>query len=338
MAGKVNIGIIGAGRIGYLHARNLSFHVPGANVSAISDIAIDRAKQCAAECNVPAAHSDYRKLLEDDGVEAIYICSSSDTHTQLICEGAGAGKHIFCEKPIDIDPAKIDTALDAVSRAGVKLQIGFNRRFDPSIKRARDLIAQGEIGTPHVIRITSRDPEPPPVEYIKSSGGMFLDMSIHDFDMCRFMAGEEVVQVYAAGTSLVDPKIKAAGDIDTAVTTLTYESGALCSIDNSRRAVFGYDQRVEVFGSEGCVVVENPLKTSTRIYSGTNVRLDLPCHFFMDRYKDAFIEESRHFIECVLKDKTPAVTGKDGKISVLMGLAAMKSLKENRVMPFDPNL
>ena len=192
-------------------------------------------------------------------MDAVIICSSTDTHSKIIEEAAAHGKHIFCEKPIDLDLKKIENALKAVDKAKVTLQVGFNRRFDPNFKKIRESILEGKIGTPQIVRITSRDPSPPPLEYVKVSGGIFLDMTIHDFDMARFIAGEEVDEVFVHGANLIDPAIKKAGDIDTAVVSMKYKSGALCTIDNSRKAVYGYDQRLEVFGSKGCLISETTL-------------------------------------------------------------------------------
>lgn len=330
MPEQVRIGVIGAGRIGKLHASNLSFNISNATVVAVSDIYLDAAKECAAECRIPKAVKDHREIMEDPDIEAIFICSSTDTHSQMIVEGAAAGKHMFCEKPIDFDLARIDTALEAVKKAGVKLQIGFNRRFDPDFKRARDAVVQGELGKPHIIKITSRDPAPPPIEYIKVSGGLFFDMMIHDFDMCRYLMGEEVVEIFAAGTSLVDPKIGEVGDIDTAIVTLTYESGAYCVIDNSRQAVYGYDQRVEVFGTNGCVVVDNREPYSATFFRRGRLERDPLHHFFIERYKEAYLAETHEFIACIQEDKPPSVTGIDGKIPILMAMAAQQSLKEHR--------
>jgi myo-inositol 2-dehydrogenase/D-chiro-inositol 1-dehydrogenase len=299
MAKQINIGMIGAGRIGKLHARNLAFQVPDANVAAVSDVVLAAAQQCAAECHIPKVVEDYHALLEDKTIDAVFICSSTDTHSRITAEAAAAGKHIFCEKPIDFDLGRIDVALAAVQQAGVKLQIGFNRRFDPSFEHARDLVKAGKIGTPHIVRITSRDPAPPPVSYVKVSGGIFLDMTIHDFDMCRYLAGEEVTEVYAAGLCLIDPEIAKAGDIDTAVIMLTYQSGAFCTIDNSRQAVYGYDQRIEVFGSEGCIVVGNRTPYEGMLSRKDSVQTPLPLYFFLERYNESFIEEARQFIRCV---------------------------------------
>ena len=335
MATPIRIGVIGAGRIGRIHARNLAFLIPDAEVVAVSDVVLAAAQQCAQECRLDCAHQDYRAILDDPAIVAIFICSSSDTHAQWIREGAATGKHIFCEKPIDFDPARIDAALAAVAQSGVTLQIGFNRRFDPNFKHARDMIAAGKIGVPHIVRITSRDPQPPSPAYVKVSGGLFLDMAIHDFDMCRYVLGEEITSLYAVGASLVDPEIGRLGDVDTAVTTLTYRSGAFCTIDNSRKAVYGYDQRLEVFGSEGCIRVENRGPFATQFYTAANIQQDLPYHFFLERYQDSYLEEARAFIACLQNHTPPLADGRDGKISVLMGLAAQQSLRERRPVAFE---
>ena len=330
MSRKVNVGIIGAGRIGKLHAEHLAYRIPDANVLAIADIRLEAAQKCAAEFHIPSAIQDYREIIENPDIEAVVICSSTDTHAQFIEEAAAAGKHIFCEKPIDFDLARIDRALEAVEKAGVKLQIGFNRRFDPNFKRVHEMVAAGKIGTPHILRITSRDPEPPPIGYIKVSGGIFLDMTIHDFDMARYLIGSEVNEIYAAGGVMVDPAIGEAGDIDTAVITLRFENGTIGTIDNSRKAVYGYDQRVEVFGSEGMVVVANKTP-DTAVYSNAEgVHSSLPLFFFVERYTDSYIAEMQAFTECIQQDKTPPVTGLDGRIPVVMGYAAKKSYEENR--------
>jgi myo-inositol 2-dehydrogenase/D-chiro-inositol 1-dehydrogenase len=330
MTRQINVGIIGAGRIGRVHAENLAYRIPEANVVAIADIFVESAEKCAADFNIPSAFKDHQAIMENDEIEAVVICSSTDTHAQFIGEAAAAGKHIFCEKPIDFDLTKIDRALEAVGQAGVKLQVGFNRRFDPSFKRVRDAVAEGKIGTPHILHIFSRDPAPPPIEYIKVSGGIFLDMTIHDFDMARYLIGSEVEEVYAAGGVMVDPRIGQAGDIDTALVTLRYAQGTIGSIDNSRQAVYGYDQRVEVFGSEGSMVVANHTPDNAIYSNADGVHGAKPLYFFIERYSDAYIAEMREFITCILEDKMPSVTGIDGRIPVVMGLAAWKSYRENR--------
>lgn len=330
MSTRVNVGIIGAGRIGRLHAEHLAYRIPDANIIAIADIRVEAAERCGADLQIPSAVQDHREIMENPDIEAVIICSSTDTHAQMIEEAAAAGKHIFCEKPIDFDLARIDRALEAVDKAGVKLQIGFNRRFDPNFKRVREMVADGKIGMPHILRITSRDPEPPPIEYVKVSGGIFLDMTIHDFDMARYLIGSEVSEIYAAGGVMVDPEIGKAGDIDTAVITLRFANGTIGTIDNSRRAVYGYDQRVEVFGSEGMIAVSNN-SPDTAVYSNAEgVHSSLPLFFFIERYTDSYIAEMKAFMECIQQDKTPPVTGIDGRVPVVMGYAAKKSYEENR--------
>ncbi len=330
MSSKVNVGLIGAGRIGRLHAEHLAFRIPDANLLAVSDIILKAAQKCADDLGIPTATQDHRIIMENPDIEAVVVCSSTNTHAQMIEEAAAAGKHIFCEKPIAHDLGEIDRALAAVEEAGVKLQIGFNRRFDPNFQRVRELVATGKIGEPHILRITSRDPAPPPIEYIKISGGIFLDMTIHDFDMARYLIGSEVEEIYAAGGVMVDPAIGQAGDIDTAVITLRFENGVIGTIDNSRKAVYGYDQRVEVFGSAGCASADNNYPNTAIISDGQSVHRDLPLNFFIERYIESYVAEMETFIECVQQDKTPPVTGVDGRIPVVMGYAARKSYEENR--------
>ena len=249
MTRQVNVGIIGAGRIGRVHAENLAYRIPEANVVAIADIFVEAAEQCAADLGIPSAIKDHRAIINNDQIEAVVICSSTDTHAQFIEEAAAAGKHIFCEKPIDLDLKRIDRALEAVEKAGVKLQIGFNRRFDPSFRRVRDMVSEGKIGAPHIVHIISRDPAPPPIEYIKVSGGIFVDMTIHDFDMARYLIGSEVEEVYAIGGVMVDPKIGQAGDVDTALVTLRYANGAIGYHVGQHGKAGAFS--VDVLGSEG---------------------------------------------------------------------------------------
>src|SRR5207249_1639206 len=218
----------------------------------------------------------------------------------------------------------------AVEKAGVKLQIGFNRRFDPSFAKVRELVASGSIGRPHVIRITSRDPGPPPLDYIKVSGGIFLDMTIHDFDMARFLSGSEAEELYAIGDALVDPAIGKAGDVDTAIVTLRLKNGALVAIDNSRRAIYGYDQRIEVFGSKGSVSAGNRAPDEHLLMDAQGLHHAKPLYFFLERYAEAYVLEMRAFVEAALKDETPSVTGREGLQAVVMGLAATRSLHEGR--------
>lgn len=328
----LNIGVIGTGRIGKLHAEHIATRIPNACLKALTDVNRQSSEVCAAALPSVQVVDSAQAIFSMSDVDAVAICSSTDTHARLIEEAAAAGKHIFCEKPIDHDLGKIDRALQAVEKAGVKLQIGFNRRFDPNFLEVNRRVKNGDIGEPHIVRITSRDPAPPPVEYIKVSGGIFLDMTIHDFDMARYMAGSEVVSVFAMGGVMVDPKIGEAGDIDTAVITLQFENGAMATIDNSRQAVYGYDQRVEVFGSEGMVAAENNTPSRTAFSDRNGVHAPLPLNFFMDRYIDSYIIEMKAFVEAVLNDTTPPVQGIDGRIPVVIGMAAKKSLVEKRAV------
>jgi myo-inositol 2-dehydrogenase/D-chiro-inositol 1-dehydrogenase len=327
---KLNVGIIGAGRIGKVHAETIAFRLPEAAPVAITDLNRAAAEQVAARCGIPKVAESSEEIFADPRIEAVLICSSTGTHADLVVQAAEAGKHIFCEKPIDHSLAKIDRALAAVAKAGVKLQVGFNRRFDANFARVRQAVASGEIGTPHLMHIVSRDPAPPPVSYVKVSGGIFLDMTIHDFDMARFLIGDEVEEVYTAAGVMVDPEIGKAGDLDTALVVLRFKSGVIGTIDNSRKAVYGYDQRVEILGSQGSIATGNCYPNQAVISTATAVKRDLPLNFFMDRYTDSFANELRAFVGAVLEDKPTVVTGIDGRIPVVMGLAARKSYDERR--------
>jgi myo-inositol 2-dehydrogenase/D-chiro-inositol 1-dehydrogenase len=327
---KVNVAVIGAGRIGRIHARNLKFQIPGAKLLAVADVVAESAQKVADELEIPVCETDYRRLLANDDIQAVVICSSTDTHARIMIEAAMAGKHMFCEKPIALEIDKIDEALAAVRKAEVKLQVGFNRRFDPGFLRAKRLVESGKIGVPQLLRISSRDPQPPPLDYVKSSGGLFLDMMIHDFDMARFLLGEEVTELMATGHCLIDPAIGKCGDVDTAVVLLKFQSGALGTIDNSRQAVYGYDQRIEIFGSGGSVAVGNKTPTEVTIHNADSIQSDKPLHFFLERYQEAYLAEMKEFVTCVLENKPPSVGGADGKISVAMGYAALESIRRGR--------
>lgn len=326
----INFGIIGAGRIGRVHAESLAFRIPTANLVAVSDVFAEAAQKCAHDFRIPAVYNDARAILDDPAIDAVVICSSTDTHPRFIMEAAEAGKQIFCEKPIALALAEIDRALDTVARCGVKLQIGFNRRFDSNFRHLHEVVQSGKIGTPHLLRITSRDPAPPPISYIKVSGGIFLDMTIHDFDMARYLVGSEVEEVFAAGGVRVDPAIGEAGDIDTAVITLRFANGAIGVIDNSRQAVYGYDQRAEVFGAQGAIESYNKTAHNTLHSTASALHLTNPLYFFLERYMDSYVAEMRAFIEAIQNDHETPVTGRDGRIPVVMGLAAWKSYRENR--------
>ena len=327
----LNIGIIGAGRIGKVHLQSVTRYVTDAKVIALADPFMNaETEEWARSLGVAKLTRDYKEILADPEVDAVFICSSTDTHSAISLEAIAAGKHIFCEKPVDHDLGKIKAVMQALEGSNVKYQVGFNRRFDHNFAAAREAVASGRIGELAVLKITSRDPGAPPVDYIKVSGGIFLDMTIHDFDMVRFISGEEVTEVYAAGGVTVDPAIGEAGDIDTAVVTLRLESGALAVIDNCRRASYGYDQRLEAFGSKGQVAISNDTASSAVVSDASGVTAEKPLYFFLERYMQAYAAEVEAFVAAV-RDDAPVPVGIDaGLQSVLIGVAAKKSLELGR--------
>ncbi|MDR1786754.1 MAG: inositol 2-dehydrogenase [Spirochaetaceae bacterium] len=330
MSKRLRLGIIGAGRIGKLHAENIAYGVPAAEIAAIADVNLSAEMEAWARgLGIPKVTKNPEEIIKSD-VDAVLICSSTNTHADLTIAAARAKKHIFCEKPVDMSAPKVRAALGEVKKAGVKLQVGFNRRFDHNFRRIRETALSGAIGDIQIIKITSRDPAPPPVSYVRVSGGIFLDMMIHDFDMARFQAGAEITEVYAAGAVLVDPEIGKAGDIDTALVTLKFANGAIGVIDNSRQAVYGYDQRLEVFGSKGEARAENDTPSSVRVSTREGVTGDKPLYFFLERYKGAFVAEINSFIDATLNNKPVEVTGEDGLADMYAALAAGKSLREHR--------
>jgi myo-inositol 2-dehydrogenase/D-chiro-inositol 1-dehydrogenase len=326
----LSIGLIGAGRIGRIHSGNIANRIPDARLVAVADIDLSAAEAVAAEMNVETVVTDYTELLGNEDLHAVAICSATDTHTPIIMEAAAAGKHIFSEKPLDFDLGRIDEALQAVEAAGVKLQVGFNRRFDPNFRKVKEMAAEGKIGEPHILRITSRDPEPPPLDYVKVSGGIFLDMTIHDFDMARYITGSEVEEIYVIGGVMIDPRIGEVGDLDTAIITLRFENGVIGTIDNSRKAVYGYDQRIELFGSEGMISTENETADRHSYSNAEGIQNPLPLYFFLERYTQSYLLEMQSFVDSVNNDTPLEVTGEDGRAPVVIGLAARKSYEENR--------
>ncbi len=328
--GPIRLGLIGAGRIGHLHAENIARRMTDAELVVISDVRETAARECARELDVPEVVADYRRILERDDIHAVVICSSTDTHTRIIEDAAAARKHVFCEKPVDTDLAKIDRAIDAVRGAGVIFQVAFNRRFDPDYQRVRKAIVDGEIGEPHQIHIISRDPAPPPVEYVRHSGGLFMDMMIHDLDMISFLHDAPVADVYAVGSVRIDPAIGDAGDIDTAVVLVTFENGVTAVIENSRKAVYGYDQRAEVFGSEGSIRIENRHPNTAVISRADCIRRDLPLHFFLERYGESYVAEMRAFLDAVRGGGPSPVPIEAGRMPVVLAMAAARSMKERR--------
>ena len=330
----INLGIIGAGRVGRLHASTLTTRIPGAKVLAIADVLEAAAKSAAVDYGIPDHSTDPAELINSGDIDAVVICSSTDTHCRFIIDAAKAGKQIFCEKPIAFDLAEIDEALSVVADQGVQLQIGFNRRFDSNHARLKQAISSGEIGEPHTMMVISRDPSPPPIEYIRVSGGLMMDMMIHDFDMCRFLLGE-VKEMYAIGDVKVDPAIGEAGDIDTAKVMLRFENGAIGTIENSRQAVYGYDQRVEVFGSKGAATTGNWHPNAVTISDAESVRRDLPLHFFVERYFESYVTEMIAFVDAIENNRPVPVVGNDGRVPVVMAMAGMRSMAENRPVRLD---
>ncbi len=334
---KINIGLIGAGRIGKLHAENLVKRVDGASLVCIAEKP-ERFKEAvdySTKLGVYNATGDYHKILTNPDIAAVVICSSTDTHAQMIIEAAQAGKHIFCEKPIDFDLKKINEALKAVKKAGVKLQIGFNRRFDHDFEMIRQRIVLKEIGKLRKVKIISRDPNPPPIDYIKVSGGLFMDMAIHDFDMARFLTDSEPDEIFARGWVMVDPKIGQAGDIDTAETIIKFKNGVIATIDNCRQSAIGYDQRIEAFGSDGIAFNKNRRENNTFLADESGQYSSQYLDFFLRRYKQSYITEMVMFVDAILYNRPVSVSGQDGKIAAMMAMAAKKSFKEKRWIKFN---
>jgi myo-inositol 2-dehydrogenase / D-chiro-inositol 1-dehydrogenase len=324
------VGIIGFGRIGRVHLTTIRTNLESVEVVAIADAFADKMADVFEKYGVDNYCTDYMDVINNDEVDTIFVCSPTDTHAEVTIAAAKAGKDIFCEKPIDFDIMRVKEVLTEVEKAGVAFQVGFNRRFDPNFAKAKQTILDGDIGDVHIIKITSRDPEAPPLAYVKQSGGMFVDMTIHDFDMARFLAGSEPVSVFAMGDALINEDIKQYDDVDTAIITIKFENGAMAVIDNSRQAAYGYDQRAEVFGSKGMVKCENNTATRSSLFTKDAVCSDKPLYFFLERYQDAFEAELVEFFDAIKNNKPTPVVGKDGLVSILMGIAAKKSLKENR--------
>ena len=327
---KVTVGIIGAGRIGQLHADNLKVS-PHYKLKSISDIHLSHLKGTHYEQEAMITNNP-DDLFMDPDIDAIFICSSTDTHADFIKRAARAGKHVFCEKPVSFLLQETREALQVVNDAGVKFQVGFNRRYDKHFRKVYETVRAGTIGLPHVIKVTSRDPEAPPEEYIQRSGGMFMDMTIHDFDMIRYLSGKEVVDVTVKAANLIDEKFTRHDDVDTAIITLTFEDGSLGVIDNSRQAAYGYDQRIEVFGNKGVVSAENEQNTTVKICTKQAISSAHPKHFFLDRYKDAYVEEVRDFALSILDNKPLTCSGYDGLQAENLALAARLSWKEGRTV------
>ena len=328
----LNIGIIGAGRIGKVHLESISYHVKNATVTAMADPFMnEETEKLIRSYGVSKVTKDYKDILNDKDIDAVLVCSSTDTHAAISIEAINAGKHVFCEKPVDHSIEKIQAVADALKEhPDIKFQVGFNRRFDHNFAAIRKAYDDGKIGEAHILKITSRDPEPPNPAYIKVSGGIFLDMTIHDFDMACFLTDSDVEELYVNSAVLVDPAIGEQGDVETAIITMKMANGALAVIDNSRKADYGYDQRAELFGSKGMVATSNDTVSSAVISNADGVTGEKPLFFFLERYMDSFSEEMRQFTEAVINDTEVPVGIHAGLQSVKIGLAARKSVEEHR--------
>lgn len=334
MSDSIRFAVLGCGRIGKMHAEMLERQVDGAEVTVVFDVVEAAAVAVASEVGARVAAS-LADAVNDPDVDAVAICTSTDTHSAAMVAAAQAGRAIFCEKPISLLVAEVDRGLAAVEAAGVKLQIGFNRRFDPSHKAVADAVGHGAVGDVHLCNITSRDPGPPPIEYIAGSGGMFNDMTIHDFDMARYVTRSDVVEVYALGAVRVDPAIGEAGDIDTAVVLLTHENGALTTIDNSRKAAYGYDQRVEAFGSLGKAASNNHHEFNSVLATAAGFRQPPLQNFFLERYAQSYLDQWAAFLSYVTGDGPSPASGADGRAPLVIGQAALRSMQERRPVRID---
>ncbi len=328
----IGFAMLGCGRIGRIHARNIRAHA-GAELVACYDVAGLAAAAVAAEMGAFQAQS-VDEVLAEPRVQAVLIASSTDTHVELIARSVQAGKAVLCEKPIDLDIARVDACWRAISGLRPMVMLGFNRRFDPSFRALRERVAAGEIGRVEQVVITSRDPAPPPASYVVGSGGLFRDMTIHDFDMARYLAGD-IVEVQAMGANLIDPEIQAQGDIDAAMLVMRAASGALVHINNSRRCAYGYDQRIEVFGQAGMLQAHNRHLTTVEAWSRGRTRaMDPVQDFFIARYADAYRAELDHFIECMETGATPLAGFADGREALRLADAALESMASGRVVRF----
>jgi len=328
---KLQFGLSGMGRIGKIHFQNVQQFGFPVSIKGVYPATI-KAKAWVEANGVSHFYEDFHDLVKDPDIDAVVIASPTAFHAEQIIMAAQAGKAIFSEKPIDLDRDKVTKVLKVLQQSQVPFFLGFNRRFDPSVEQIKKDIASGQVGIPEIIKITSRDPAPPPMSYIPSSGGLFLDMAIHDFDMACHLMDQKVIQVYSTATVFGDPQIAALGDIDTAVTTLTFENGAIAVIDNSRHASYGYDQRIEVFGSKGVCGMDNHQINQYYLANNLGMHLPRPPHFFIERYTDSYAKEMKVFIDHLLNNKRPTVNANDGLRALDLALAAQQSATKKRVI------
>ncbi len=328
----VCIGIIGSGRIGKVHIEGIKASTSSAIIKYLADPFMnEETEKWAKDRGVKNVTKDYHDIINDPEVDAVLICSPTDTHSTISIEAIEAGKHVFCEKPIDHDLDKIREVMETLKKhPEVKYQVGFNRRFDHNYEALKYAIDSGSIGETRVIKICSRDPQPAPIEYLKTSGGIFLDMTSHDFDMVRCLSGSNPVEIYAQGGVLVDPEIGKIGDIDTTMITIKMENGVLACIDNSRQCSYGYDQRAEVFGSKGMASFGNDSQSNVKLSTKDGVTGEVALFFFLERYMEAYKKEIKYFIDAIENNTEISLGVEDGLWSIIMGLAAKKSFDENR--------
>lgn len=322
---QVNIALLGMGRIGKIHFKNIEQHFPGAKIAAVADPVYDTSLK-EKYSNIFFS-KDANEVIALPEVDAILICTPTSSHADLIEKGIQNRKHIFCEKPMDLSLERTIALSSLAEDAGIKLMLGFNRRFDPDFMQAYKSVREGTIGDIQIVKITSRDPGLPPIDYIKNSGGLFMDMAIHDFDMARYIMGKEVVEVFSKGLNIIDKKVGEAGDVDTALTTLTFEDGTYAVIDNSRKAVYGYDQRLEIFGNGGMIQVENNLHNRNILYNEKGIHHALPLDFFMNRYAKSYLNEMELFIDALTSGKQMPVGGVDGLKATQIAYAAKMSIE-----------
>jgi myo-inositol 2-dehydrogenase/D-chiro-inositol 1-dehydrogenase len=334
MSNRVRVGLIGAGRIGRRHAQTLALRIPQAELALISDASSDAARAVAEAVRVENWTTDPYAVIGDESIKAIVIASSTDTHSPFIIAAARAGKDIFCEKPIALDLESTDAALDAVEQAGVRLQIGFQRRFDKGLRQAKQMIGEGAIGKVEAIRDTMRDPAPVSRDYIATSGGLYRDMVIHNFDNVRWLVGSEATEIFAMGAALIDPMFEEFNDIDTSVVSIRFDNGAIGTIDNSRRSGFGYDVRTEIFGSQGAIFVGYSRDTPLLHLTQDGVKSD-HVHWFLERFDDAYVEELKDFVQSIVENRAPSVNGDDGRAAMALAYAAEASRREQRPIRID---
>ncbi|EDR2497832.1 D-chiro-inositol-2-dehydrogenase IolG2 [Salmonella enterica subsp. enterica] len=325
---KLRCGVIGLGRVGKMHVENM-YLLPQLDIICAADYFIEEMSDWLYSVNITSGYKNYQELLQRDDIEAVFIFTSTDMHEEIVTAAAQAGKHIFCEKPLSMneDEQASMAVLRKVKEKGVTLQVAFNRRFDPQFHEVFELVRSGKMGRPQMIKITSRDPDLLPHDLIKRIGGLIFDFTMHDFDMARFMMQDEVSEVYVKGNTLIDPSLKNIDDVDTLAVMLTFRNGGYALIDNSRRAVYGYDQRVEVFGSEGMAYADNVSESTVKVFNSQHCIMKNPLPDFTVRYREAYRTEILHFIDSVLHHTPVVCTGEDALLAQRIAIAAQQSLK-----------